>query len=51
MSVFNKDDRRKENDAFCTSPGRDDQIATSAKLHDITYESYGSNGDLIAIYN
>ena len=41
----------RKNYAFCTSPGRDDQIATSAKLLNIMYESYGSNGDLIEIIN
>ena len=28
----------------CTSPDRDDEIATSAILLDITYESYGFSG-------
>ena len=33
--------KKKENDTFCTFPGREDQIATSAKLLDINHESYG----------
>ena len=31
--------------------GRDDQLATSAKLLDITHEYYGFNGDLIEPIN
>ena len=30
---------------------RDDEIATSAKLLDITYQSYGFSSDLIEIIN
>ena len=37
-------EEKKENDYFCTSSGRDDQIATSAKLFDIAYKSYGFSG-------
>ena len=38
-------------DAFCTSPSRDNQITTSAKLLDIIHKSYGFNGDLIETIN
>ena len=31
--------------------GRDNQIATSAKLLDITYKCYGFNADLIETIN
>ena len=36
-----------KNDAFCTPGSRDDQIATSAKLLDITHESYRFSADLV----
>ena len=42
---------RRKNKTFCTSTGRDDQVATSAKLLDITYESYGFSSDLIETIN
>ena len=38
---------KEKNYAFCTSPGRDDHIATGAKLLNNMYESYGFSGDLI----
>ena len=37
--------------AVATSPDRDDEIATSAILLDITYESYGFSGYLIETIN
>ena len=40
-------EERKKNDDFCTSLDKGDQTATSAKLLDITYESYGFSADLI----
>ena len=43
--------KKKKNDAFCMSPGRDDQIATSAKLFDTMHESYGFSADLIEAIN
>ena len=53
---------QRKMDTFCTSghrsiklriydQGRNDQITTSAKLLDITYESYGFSSDLIEIIN
>ena len=42
---------KKKYDTFCTSLGKDDHIATSAKLLDITYESYGFSGDIIETIN
>ena len=46
-----EEDEEGRNDTFCTSLGRDDQIATSAKLLDIVYESYGFSDDLIETIN
>ena len=43
--------RIRKYDTFCTSLDKDDQIATSAKLLDITYESYGFSGDIIETIN
>ena len=43
--------KRKKNHPICTYPGRDDKIATNAKLLDITYESYRFSGDLIETIN
>ena len=53
MGCLNKDAQKKKrkNDAFCASPGTDDQITTSAKLLDTMYESYGFSGDLIETIN
>ena len=39
--------KRRKNDTFCTSLGRDNQIATGAKLLGTMYESYGFSGDLV----
>ena len=49
MECLNEDaQKRKSYDtAFCTCMGRDDKIATSAKLLDVTYQSYGFSADLI----
>ena len=41
----------KEKEQILYIMGRDDQIATSAKLLDITHESYGFNADLLEIIN
>ena len=41
----------RKNDAYYISPGRDDQITTSAKLQNIMYESYGFSGDLVETIN
>ena len=43
--------KEKENNVFCTSLDRDNQITTSAKLLDIMYESYGFSTDLIETIN
>ena len=43
--------RKKKNDTFYTSPGMDDQIATSDKLLDIMHEFYGFSTDLIDTIN
>ena len=53
MECLNKDAQWKKgkNNTFCTSLGGDDQIATSVKLLDITYESYGFSADLIETIN
>ena len=51
MECLNLKERKEENDVFCTSSGRDDHIATSAKLLDIMYESYGFSADLIETIN
>ena len=34
-------------DTFCNIEGKDNQIATSAKLLDIIHKSYGFGSDLI----
>ena len=48
MECLNKDAYKKEKThTSCTSSGRDDQFATSAKLLDIMYEPFGFNADLI----
>ena len=45
-------ERKKEKiNAFCTSLGRDNQIATSTKLLDIVYISYVFSADLIETIN
>ena len=41
----------RKNNASYTSSGRDNQIATSAKLLDIMYEPYGFSADLIETIN
>ena len=43
--------RRKEKQKILYITGRDDQIATSAKLFDITHEYYGFNANLIEAIN
>ena len=43
--------KKKKNDTFCMSPGRDDQITTSAKLLDTMHEYYGFSADLIEAMN
>ena len=47
MECLNKDKKKKGQILYIT--GRDDQIATSAKLLDIMHESYGFNADLIRL--
>ena len=42
---------RKKKGQILYIVGRADQFATSAKLLDITYESYGFSADLIEIIN
>ena len=49
-NVLTRMHRRKKRH-FCTYLRRDNQIATSAKLLDITYESYGFSADLIETIN
>ena len=44
-------EKEEECDAFCASPGRENQITTSAKLLDIKHKSYGFNGDLTEAIN
>ena len=54
MECLNKDaciEERRKIDTFCTPQVRDNQITTSAKLLDITYESYGFSGNLIETIN
>ena len=54
MEYVNEDaQKRKEEkyDTFCKCEGRDDQIATNAKLLDIMLESYGFSVDLIEAIN
>ena len=46
MECLNKDAHKKKYDTFCTCTYRDDKIATSAKLLDISYEFYGFSADL-----
>ena len=41
------EDAQKEKGQILYITGRADQIATSAKLRDITHESYGFNADLL----
>ena len=43
--------RKRKNKTFCTPMDRDNHIATSARLLDITYEPYGYSGDLIETIN
>ena len=43
--------KKKKYDTSCKCEGRDDQIATNAKLLDIMLESYGFSGDLIEAIN
>ena len=45
------EEKEEECDAFCASPGRENQITTSAKLLDIKHKSYGFNGDLTEAIN
>ena len=49
MECLNNDMKKKGQILY--SVGRDVQITTSAKLHDITHESYGFNADLIESIN
>ena len=42
---------KKNYNAFCASLRRDYQIATSAKLLDVMYKSYGLSGDQIQTIN
>ena len=45
------EDAKKKKQQILYIMGRDNQIATSAKLLDIMYESYGFNADLIEPIN
>ena len=54
MKCLNKDankKKKKKGQILYTAAGRDNQIATSAKLLDITHESYGFNTNLIEAIN
>ena len=52
MKCLNEDAYKKEEkDRSCTLRGRDDHIATSAKLLDIRHDSYRISGDLIETIN
>ena len=51
MECLNVDAKKKEKDISCITGSRDNQIATSAKLVDITHECYGFSGDLIETIN
>ena len=46
-----KEERKKENDSFCTSLSRDDQIPTCTKLVNINYQFYGFSDDIIETIN
>ena len=43
--------RKKEKGPILYITGRVDQITTSAKLHDITHETYAFSIDLIQVIN
>ena len=43
--------KRKKKEQILYIRGRDDHVATSAKLLDITYESYEFSGDLLETIN
>ena len=49
MECLNKDAKKKKKGQILYIVGRDNQIATYAKLLDI--ESYGYNADLIEVIN
>ena len=52
MECLNKDAKKKEKKGqILFIVGRGNQIATSAKLLDITHEPYGLNADLIEAIN
>ena len=51
MECLNEDVRKKEKGQILYIRSRDDHVATSAKLLDITYESYEFSGDLIETIN
>ena len=53
MECLNEDvkKKKKKKGQILYIVGRDDQIATSAKLLDITHKSYGVNADLIETIN
>ena len=50
MECLNEDVKKKR-DRSCTLGSKDNQIATSVKLLDILYESYGFSGDLLETIN
>ena len=50
MEYLNEDVKKKKGQILYIT-GRDDQIATSAKLLDIMYKFYGFNADLIEASN
>ena len=51
MECLNEDAKKKEKGQILYITNRDNQITTSAKLLDITHESYGFNADLILLTN
>ena len=51
MECLNKDAKKKKKRKILYIAGRDDQILTSARLFDITHESYGFSADLIEAIN
>ena len=50
MKCLNEDAKKKKKQILYTA-GRDDQITISAKLLDITHQSYGFTADLIEAIN
>ena len=51
MECLIEEAQKKKYDTFCTCAGRNNKIATSAKLLNITYNSYGFTADLIEAIN